>query len=97
MLTGCCGTRPLDGRRRDWGLGFLSSLSQFLFVRSLSSPTFLEHPCTCVTLDARGHLAWTSLGIISFLRSLRSKFNDKFGLDFIGHHFISSIIAFKVQ
>ena len=32
-------------------------------------PPFLEHLCTCVTLDARGHLAWTSLGIILFLRS----------------------------
>ena len=27
MLTGCSGTRPLDGRRRDRGLGFLSFLS----------------------------------------------------------------------
>ena len=47
--------------------------SWFLFVCLLSSPTFLEHLCTCVTLDARGCLAWTSLGII-FLRSLHSKF-----------------------
>ena len=29
-----------------------------------------------VTLDARGCLAWTSLGIISFLRSLPSKFSS---------------------
>ena len=29
-----------------------------------------------VTLDARGCLAWTSLGIISFLRSLYSKFSS---------------------
>ena len=27
MLTGSSGTRPLDGRRRDRGLGFMSSLS----------------------------------------------------------------------
>ena len=37
-------------------------------------PPFLEHLCTCVTLDARVCLAWTLLGIISFLRSLYSKY-----------------------
>ena len=31
-----------------------------------------------VTLDARGCLAWTSLGIILFLRSLYSKFKLKY-------------------
>ena len=39
MLTGSSGTRPLDGRRRDRGLGFTSSLSRSF--RLLSSPTFL--------------------------------------------------------
>ena len=33
----------------------------------------LEHLCICYA-DARGCLAWTSLGIILFLRSLYSKF-----------------------
>ena len=60
------------------------------------------------TLDARGYLAWTSLGIILFLRSLHSKFNSGFSffdknyiqssiLDFIGYYLLSSIIIFKVQ
>ena len=35
--------------------------------------TIPYHPVT-VTLDARGYLAWTLLGIILFLRSLHSKF-----------------------
>ena len=42
MLTGSSGTRPLDGRRRDRGLGFMSSLSRSFCLRVclLSSPTF---------------------------------------------------------
>ena len=39
MLTGSSGMRPLDGRRRDRGLGFMSSLSRSFCL--LSSPTFL--------------------------------------------------------
>ena len=62
---------------------------------SLSSPTFLEHRCTCVTLDARGCLAWNSLGIILFLRSLYSKFT--IAVHYWVLFYFSSIITFKVQ
>ena len=81
------------------GVGFLE-LSLVVFVSLFTitcSPTFLEHLCI-VTLDARGCLAWTSLGIILFLRSLYSKFSSvQVGLDFFGYYFISSIIILKVQ
>ena len=73
MPTGSSGTRLLDGRRRDRGLGFTSSLSRSF--RLLSSPTFLgasmHFGSTFVIAmhDARGYLVWTLLGIIFFLRS----------------------------
>ena len=61
---------------------FSSVQFSFLFVCSLSSPTFLEHLCTdlCyLTLDARGHLAWTSLGIfISSIITFKVQFSSKF-------------------
>ena len=70
------GTRLLDGRRRDRGLGFTSSLSRSF--RLLSSPTFLgasmhfgsTFHVIMAMHDARGYLVWTLLGIIFFLRSL---------------------------
>ena len=44
------------------GVGFLE-LSLVVFVcLFIIYPTFLEHLCTCVALDARGYLAWTSFG-----------------------------------
>ena len=63
-----------------------------------AKPTGVEQSLRSVQFSqsVRGCLAWTSLGIILFLRSLYSKFSLT-GLDFFGYYFISSIIIFKVQ
>ena len=60
------------------GVGFLE-LSLVVFVSlfiSTCSPTFLEHLCICYA-DARGCLAWASLGIILFLRIIMFKVHQE--------------------
>ena len=82
MLTGSSGTRLLDGRRRDRGLGFTSSLSLSRRFCLLSSPTFL---------GASTHFGSTFL-LLALLRLMLVGI-WAFGLDFIqfiGYYFLSS-------
>ena len=51
-----------------------SSVFQFSFSGSIYA--FWFDILVMATFDARGHLGWTSLGIIFFLRSLHSKFSS---------------------
>ena len=61
------------------GVGFLElSLVVFVCLLSYLVPPFWSI-YVFVTLDARGCLAWTSLGIILFLRSLYSKLSSCYG------------------
>ena len=57
--------------------------------------TFSPTTFSSVQFNARGYLAWTSLGIILFLRSLYSKFSSvaTFGSSFIPYHTIRFAIA----